>query len=167
MMKKEKYVKPLRSLRILDRREVEKLQEMLDKNYKTNFELKNFGVMLGREERIWLAARDVFAIDFAKLPVNSIGLNFGKIKQNNKIRLTIEGAQMVAESAEKNVAVVADDVAERFLRGEDVDVLQNIECEEHNFVIVKSERGRILGSALFAEGRLKNFLPKSRRLVFK
>jgi len=166
MKMRNEYVKPARSLEILDKRERERLQEILDKNYKSGFELKDFGVMSGSEERIWLAAKEVFAFDFSKLPVNSVGLNFGKLKQNNKMRLTIEGAQLVGESAERNVAVVADMVAERFLRGEDIEAVKNAEnCEEHNFVIVKKEKGEIIGSALFAEGKLKNFLPKSRRII--
>jgi len=157
---------PERSLRILDKNEIIKLQEIIDKNYKSGFELKDFGVMLGSEEKIWLAARDVFTFDFSKLPVNSIGMNFGKLKRNDKMRLTIEGSQLVGKNAEKNVAVVADERAENFLHGEGVDVLQAIDCEEHNFVIVKTESGIILGIALFAEGKLKNLLPKSRRISY-
>ena len=158
---------PERSLQILDRREVQKLQEILDKNYKSGFELKGFGVMLGSEERIWLAGRDVFTagFDFAKLPVNSIGMNFGKLKRNDKLRLTIEGSQIVGKTAERNFALIADERAESFMHGQDVDVLQAVECEEHTFVIVKTENGTILGSALFAEGKLKNLLPKSRRIL--
>ena len=154
-----------RSLQILDKREVKKLQEILDKNYKSGFELKDFGVMLGSEERIWLAARGVFSFDFSKLPVNSIGMNFGKLKRNGKLRLTIEGSQLVGRTAERNVAIISDSDAESFLRGEDVDILQAIGCEEHTFVILKTESGVILGSALFAEGKMKNLLPKSRRII--
>ena len=154
-----------RSLQILDKHEVAEVQEIIDRNYKSGFGLKDFGVMLGSEERIWLAARDVFAFDFSKLPVNSVGMNFGKLKRNGKLRLTIEGSQLVGRTAEKNVAVVADMAAEKFLRGQDVEVLRNENCDEHNFVIVRKENGEIIGSALFAEGKLKNFLPKSRRIV--
>jgi len=155
-----------RSLEILDKDEVKKFQEIVDKNYKSSFELKDFGVMLGSEERIWLAARDVFSFDFSKLPVNSIGMNFGKLKRNGKFRLTIEGSQLVGRTAERNVAIVSDNDAESFLRGEDVNILQAIDCEEHTFVILKTESGIILGSALFAEGKMKNLLPKSRRIQY-
>lgn len=152
-------------MEILDKKEVEELQRLVDKNFKSGFELREYGVMLGSEERIWLAGRGVFQYDFSKLPVNSMGLNFGKIKRNEKIRLTIEGAQLVGRDAERNVAVIVDENAKKFLRGEDVDVMQAAGCEEHNFVIVKTEDGRIVGSALFSEGRLQNFLPKSRRII--
>jgi len=154
-----------RSLEILDKAEVEGLQRTIDKNFGGSFRLRDYGVMLGSEERVWLAARDVFVFDFSKLPANSIGLNFGKMKRNEKMRLTIEGAQLVGATAERNVAVVADNDAERFLRGEDIGAKHAENCEEHNFVIVKAESGRILGSALLAEGKLKNFLPKSRRII--
>jgi len=161
-----KKIKPVRSLQILDKKEVKKLQEIIDKNYKSDFELKDFGVMLGSEERVWLAARDIFSLDFdfTKLPVNSIGMNFGKLKRNGKMRLTIEGSQLVGKNAERNVAVIADEHAENFLRGEDVAVSQAVDCEEHNFVIVKTESEVIVGGALFGEGKLKNLLPKSRRI---
>lgn len=154
-----------RSLEILGKEEIGKLQQTLDKNYKTGFELKDFGVMLGSEERIWLASRDVFLFDFARLPVNSIGLNFGKMKRNNKLRLTIEGSQFAGRTAERNVAVIHDVDAERFLKGGDIVPAAAEDCEEHNFVLVKTESGMVVGSAMLAEGKLKNFLPKSRRIL--
>jgi len=161
----ERTERPQRSLRIVDKNEVEDLQKMIDRNYRSDFVLRDYGVMLGSEERIWIAARDVFEFDFSKLPVNSVGINFGKLKQNGKIRLTIEGSQLIGKTAERNVALIADDDAEKFLRGEDVSAVETIECENHNFVLLRTESGRVVGSAMFAEGKLKNFLPKSRRIM--
>ena len=164
---KEERKREKRGLDILDKSEIESLQKIIDKNFKSAFDLNDFGVMLGSEEKIWLAARDVFTFDFSKLPVNSLGMNFGKIKKNDKMRLTIEGSQLVGSTAERNVAIISDVDAKKFLRGEDIDPMQKENCDEHNFVIVKTEGGTVLGSALLAEGRLKNFLPKSRRLAFE
>ena len=154
-----------RSLEILDKEDVERLQGIIEKNYGGEFNLRDFGVMIGSEERIWLASKDVFLFDSARLPVNSIGLNFGKMKKNEKLRLTIEGSQLVGKTAERNVATVSDADAMRFLRGEDMNPVIKEGCEEHNFVIVKTESRTVIGSAMLAEGRLKNFLPKSRRIM--
>ena len=155
---------PQRSLEILGKEDIDRLQGILDKNFGGEFDLKNYGVMLGSEERIWIASKDVFLFEFGRLPVNSVGINFGKMKRNEKFRLTIEGAQMVGRTAERNIAKVKDEDAEKFLRGEDIIAIENVKCDEHNFVLVKTLSGRIIGSAMIAEGLLKNFLPKSRRI---
>jgi NOL1/NOP2/fmu family ribosome biogenesis protein len=42
------------------------------------------------------------------LKLNPIGIYFGKIKQNNKIQLSIEGSQYVGRKATKNIFEIND-----------------------------------------------------------
>jgi NOL1/NOP2/fmu family ribosome biogenesis protein len=151
-------------MKVLEKEEVENLERMVEKNYGTRVGLDQFLVLFGSEEKIWLASKDILNIDMRKFPVNSIGMNFGKIKRNDKLNLTVEGAQMVGKQAIKNVVVLDEQTAQKFLQGSDVKPQQEINCEYHNFVIVKSGED-ILGSSPLTEQGLQNLLPKSRRIL--
>ena len=96
--------------------------------------------------------------------MNSIGMNFGKLKRNNKINLTVEGSQMVGVNATKNIVLLNKENAEKFMRGSDAKPEKEIECEYHNFAIVKFGEN-VLGSSLLTEKGIENQLPKSRRIM--
>ena len=142
----------MRSLEILDGEAIENLEKIVEKNYGAHFDAKQFFVMKTPEDKIWISSRKVAGIDFQRIGVNSIGLYFGKIKRSDKINLSTEGCQLVGGRARKNVALVDKESAGKFLRGEDVVPLEKINCEEHNFVMVRCGED-FLGSAAPGVGR--------------
>jgi len=150
-------------MKVLEKEEVENLERMIEKNYGTRVGLNQFLVLFGSEEKIWLASKEIMNLDMRKFPVNSIGMNFGKIKRNDKVNLTIEGSQMVGKLATKNTVALDEQEAQKFMQGSDVKPQQEINCEYHNFVIVKSGED-VLGSSPLTEEGLQNLLPKSRRV---
>jgi NOL1/NOP2/fmu family ribosome biogenesis protein len=154
----------VRSLEILTKEQIEKLEKIVEKNYGSHFDLQQFFVLKTSEDKMWIATKEVANMAFEKIPVNSIGLYLGKIKRNDKINLSVEGCQLVGKDAKKNVALLDEEAAERFLHGEDVMPKEAVNCEEHNFVMVKHE-GDFLGSSPFEGKKIKNMLPKSRRLA--
>ena len=153
----------IKKIKVLEKEEVENLERMVEKNYGTRAGLDRFLVMISAEERIWLASKEIMNLDMRKFPVNSTGMNFGKIKRNDKISLTVEGAQMIGKQAIKNVVVLDEENAKKFLQGSNIKPQQEINCEYHNFVIIKSGED-FLGSSLLTEEGIKNLLPKSRRI---
>lgn len=153
----------VKKMKILDRKEVKEIEEIIEKNYGVKKDLRRFLVLKTFEEKIWLATGDLLNLDLEKLQINSVGMNFGKLKRNEKINLTIEGSQMVGPEAKKNVVVLDKENAKKFMQGSDVKPVEATNCEYHNFVIVKSGDD-ILGSSLLTEKGIENFLPKSRRL---
>ena len=52
----------------------------------------------------------------------------------------------------------------KFLRGERFEVKKMINCEKHNFLIVKCGED-VLGSVAYAQEGFRNLLPKSRRII--
>lgn len=151
-------------MKILNRKEIEQLENIIEKNYGTKLNLKKYSVLMtGTEQKIWLSSAKNFYFP-PSLKINSVGMNFGKLKRSDKIHLTVEGSQIVGEDASKNVVELDKQQAEKFMRGMDVEVENKIDCEYHNFVIVKSGKD-ILGSGLLTEKRLENSLPKSRRII--
>jgi NOL1/NOP2/fmu family ribosome biogenesis protein len=154
----------IKKMKILGKNEVETVENIVEKNYGTGIDLNQFLVLKTFEEKIWLATKELTDLDLSKLPVNSVGMNFGKLKRNDKINLTIEGSQMVGIKATKNVVLLDKENAEKFMQGSDVKPQQEINCEYHNFTIVKSGED-VLGSSLLTEKGIKNQLPKSRRIT--
>ena len=151
-------------LEILKREQLTEIEGILEKNYGVEFSLKNFLVLKSeREEKIWLASKEIDTLDLRNLPVNSVGMNFGKIKRNDKINLTVEGSQLVGKAATKNIAIIND--KEKFLSGSDVEPGKLISCDLNNFVIVKHS-GEVLGSGILRENTIENLLPISRRIQF-
>ena len=90
-----------------------------------------------------------------------MGLYIGR-NDRGKIRLSVEGAQIVGKSAQKNICEI-DDVW-NFLRGFDVSPTKMIKCDDNEYVLVKYKTD-IIGVAKLEGGTLKNILPKARKIT--
>lgn len=152
-------------MRVLTKEEVKDLERMIEKNYGSRVNLKDYLVLINKKNKIWLVNKEVLNLDLDKLKIDSLGLGFGKLKRNEKIHLTIEGSQIVGKNATKNIAILDEKDAVKFMQGSNVKPKEEIDCEYHNFAIVKC-KDDILGSSLLIEDGLKNLIPKSRRLPF-
>jgi len=86
------------------------------------------------------------------------------LKRNKKIKLSIEGALMVGKRAIKNIVFVDEEEAIKFMEGYDVKPKEKVNCELHNFVLVK-KNDDILGVGILREGYVENLIPKARRLL--
>ena len=152
-------------MKVLSKGEIKDLERRIEKNYGSKVNLRDFLVLVNKKNKIWLVNKEVLNLDLSKLRINALGLGFGKLKRNEKIHLTIEGSQIVGKNATKNLVILDEKNAIKFMQGASVKPKEKINCEYHNFVIVK--RGKdILGSSLLLEDGLKNLIPKSRRLPF-
>jgi len=149
-------------LTILASKERKKIEKIIKKNYEVDFDLSNYSVLIGPEDKIWIASREILNADIEKLDVNSIGMNLGKLKKNEKIRLTIEGSQLIGKEAKKNFVELNEDETKKFMSGSSLQIAPS-NCDMHNFVIIKSGKN-ILGSSLLTEKGIKNLLPISRRV---
>lgn len=149
-------------LTILASKERKKIEKIIKKNYEVDFDLSNYSVLIGPEDKIWIASREILNADIEKLDVNSIGMNLGKLKKNEKSRLTIEGSQLIGKEAKRNLIELNEEEAKKFMSGSSLQIVPS-DCDMHNFVIIKSGKN-ILGSGLLTEKGIKNLLPRSRRV---
>lgn len=144
----------------VNRREIENL---IKKNYGAEIDLSDVIVFeTGNDRKIWIASKEISAIDFSKLRINSLGLYFGKIKRNEKMHLSIEGCQLVGKKATRNIMMVDDEQAKRFMQGFDIEVKEEIDCEQNNFVLVKHDDD-FIGMGKLSNTCVENLIPKSRR----
>lgn len=154
----------MQTYKVMRKKEVRELVEILKKNYGYGLKFRNYVFIKNKEGKIWIANKDLFGSFLKKLKVNGMGMYFGKIKKGGKIKLSIEGSQFIGKDAKRNVVEIDKANAERWIEGKDifVDCLEN--CEEKNFVIIKHGED-FLGSGLLKNSRVENLIPKVRRIT--
>ena len=121
-------------------------------------EFRRDAAFLQKENDVFLISRDLDRIDLRQLNVNSLGLYFGELRRGT-LRLSIEGSQIIGPKAKKNVLEIDQSQSELWMKGED---LESNSYSGTGFAIVR-HGSDFLGCGRIKEGRLINFVPKSRR----
>src|SRR3989344_7937064 len=85
------------------------------------------------KDRIHVINRAIGQIDFSKLRINSMGLYFGEMR-NDELRLSIEGSQLVGPNASKNIIELNSEERKQWLQGQDIDKV----CDANGFAIIKA-----------------------------
>jgi NOL1/NOP2/fmu family ribosome biogenesis protein len=116
-----------------------------------------------KEEKIWIAPKEVFDMNVERLRPQSVGLYVGRIDRG-VVRPSIEGAQIIGKTATKNIAEIDKERLWDFLRGFDVEASKLIDAKENGYVLVKYNTD-ILGVSKLIGNTLQNVLPKSRKLT--
>lgn len=150
----------MQKLKILNNREVKKIKEAVLRDY-GYFPEENYAYLLSEKNKIFLVNKDVARIDLEKLRIDRIGLCFAEMK-DEKIRLSKEGAQLLAQEGLeklKNVVELTAEELKKYFLGED---LPKELGEESQFVLLKYKKD-ILGCAKYKDKNIINFLPKIHR----
>lgn len=141
---------------ILNRRERDEILSVLNKQ----FGFKSFDDLVlikGGNNKIWISNRDVLETDFSKIRTETLGLYFGKI-ENDGIRLSIEGSQIVGKQAKKNIVDINKDQLFIWLRGFDLD----IQCD--SIYVLLRYKDYFVGCGKKRDNGILNFIPKERRI---
>lgn len=146
-------------LRILNSKETKTIKEAVRSQFGYEF-LEDFVFLQNNKNKVFITNRDIAKIELHQLKINSIGLYIGEYK-NNKMRLSIEGAQLVAQGAEKNVLALSRDDARLWMGGNDISVRKKPE-NRGEFVILKYNKD-VLGCGRVSEEKIANYVPKERR----
>lgn len=94
--------------------------------------------------------------------IERVGIYFAKIVEDNgieKIRLSIEGSQMLANQITKNLFELDEKQTESWMKGQQLD----ISAIDKGFLIMKN-KGDFMGTGKASENKIGNFIPKNRRL---
>ena len=151
--------------------EVEDLKRRIEANYgaSTSF-LQNLRVLRTKREKVRIITQEALEL-LRKLSKYAIyaGLYLCKLKRNNKLQPSVEGAQMFATSAKRNVIRLDEEQSSRFLRGENISLKEIKDCESNNFVLVCTKRLCLGVGIIRKKGEdyvLESLFPKSRRIFF-
>lgn len=139
----------------------EEIEELLKKNYDSEFSLKDFDVFLKKDQKIFIAPKNL-PLDLIEKTIYL--LHFGNLKRNEKIQLSIEGSQLVGKSAKKNIVVLDEENSSKFAEGLKVSPKMMINCEENNFVLVKFKED-FLGSGFLRQGCVEPYISKDRKIL--
>ena len=151
----------LKNAEVLNGKKVRHLMKLLEEQWGIT-EMPECGFLQKRND-VFLITRSVDVIDLRTLNLNSLGLYFAELR-NGQLRLSIEGSQIIGKKA-KNVISLNDAQIRQWIRGEDL-VLEpgpSGESRTDSFCIVGND-GNFYGCGRVKEGKLLNFVPKSRRI---
>ena len=151
--------------KILNKKDIEDIENIIYQNYGCNAGLCRQTVFITSEGKVWITSKETHYSLFDTIKrCYRIGIYFGKLKRNNKIKLSIEGALMIGRYATKNVAVIKDKEAIQYMQGYDVKPDMLINADINNFILIKHKKD-ILGIGILREGYIESIVPKSRRLT--
>ena len=89
--------------------------------------------------------------------IENIGLYIAK-EQNQELRLTMDGTQILKNQITKNILEIDNKQSEQWFKGNDLDIQT-----EKGFKILKNNNN-IIGSGKSTGERITNFVPKERRI---
>ena len=153
---------------ILNKNEKEEMLKMLNEQ----FGIKNLDGMIftNNYEKFFIYQGSFGKEEISKIeksaPIEKIGIYFAKIETNRedekRIRLSIEGSQMLGNQITKNIFELNDEQLHEWLKGNEI-LLDNTEIKPFGFVVI-SYKGEFLGTGKASENKISNFIPKARRL---
>lgn len=145
------------NFKVLNKKQIKKIFSLIKEQWDADVKIEHV-FLQDNDEKLYITNRDISRIDLSRLRINSIGMYFGLIR-NNELRLSIEASQMIGAYAKKNIVDLHKKDAARWLAGEDLDYSGN----ETGFALIK-HNDDFLGTGKIKEGRILNFIPKARRL---
>ena len=145
-------------LKILNNKEIKEIYKLIETQWGAKIKI-DCGFLKNNKNRVFIISRDIAGIDTSRLRLNSAGMYFCEHDKIG-IRLSIEGSQIVGPKATKNVVELNEEETKRWFKGGDLEK----ECEDcSGFVILKNNKD-FLGNGKYSNGRILNYVGKSRRV---
>ena len=145
-------------LKILNNKEIKEIYRLIEKQWGAKIKL-DYGFLKNNKNRVFIVSRDISKIDLSKLRLNSVGMYFCEYDKVG-IRLSIEGSQIIGAKAAKNVVELDEQETRKWFRGEDIEK----ECKDCNGFVILKNKGDFLGNGKYSNGRILNYVGKSRRV---
>ncbi|MDP3733914.1 MAG: hypothetical protein Q8R37_01680 [Nanoarchaeota archaeon] len=153
----------MQKLNILNTREIKKIKEKVSEEF-GYFPEEKYAYLQNDKGKLFLITRDIAKIELQNLKIDRVGLYFAEVKEN-EIRLSKEGAQLLAEEARKknkklkNVVDLTKEEVRFYFTGKD---LEKDLGDKNRFVLLEYNHD-IFGCAKYKDHTILNFLPKIHR----
>ncbi len=147
-------------LKILNKNEKKEFFKSLKEKFGFNEKL-SFCFIESGKKKIRIINSEFDKINLKGLKIENLGLYFAKWDKG-KIRLSIEGSQIIGPNSKKNVLEINKKQAEEWMSGNKLIINENL--KENEFYILKYKKD-FLGSGRFSNNLLINFIPKYRRIL--
>jgi len=143
----------------LDNKGKKKILKQLNEQYGIT-ELPYLIIQFGKEKlRLYtgnISKQELRDLDKA-LTIENIGLYFAKYEEQD-IRLTLDGVQLLKDQITKNILEIDDKNADNWLKGNDLDIQT-----DKGWNVIKN-KNEFLGCGKSTGGKITNFMPKERRI---
>lgn len=153
----------VQQLKFLNSKESKHIYELLEQQFGFTGKLELIFMLAEKKERVYVFNKDLGRVVLSKLLIDSMGLYFASFF-DNKIRLTIEGTQILGSQCTKNIIDVNKKEMQTWLMGEKliISALQTPPAVEPGaFVIIRYGKD-YLGCGKVAGDLILNYIPKTR-----
>ena len=145
-------------LKILNNKEIKEIYKLIEKQWGAKIEL-DYGFLKNNKNKIFVINKDIAKIDMSKLRLNSVGMYFCEIDSRG-IRLSIEGTQLLGSKATKNIVELNEEETKKWLKGEDLEK----ECKYCSGFVILKNKNDFLGNGKYSNGKILNYVGKTRRV---
>jgi NOL1/NOP2/fmu family ribosome biogenesis protein len=158
----------MNSLKILNNKEKKEIEEKLREQFGVCKKIGGIFIQRGAE-RLFLYQGSLSEKEIKKIEkitvIERAGVYFGKLvddKGEEKIRLSIDGSQILKDQITKNILELNEKQTEEWMMGHEL----NIKTGKRDFIIMK-HKDDFLGTGKASDEKITNFIPKNRRLKEK
>ena len=145
-------------LKILNNKEIKEIYKLIEKQWGSKLKL-DYGFLKNNKNRIFVVSKDISRIELSKLRLNSVGMYFCEIDDRG-IRLSIEGSQIVGPKATKNIVELDEEDTKKWFKGEDLEKY----CSGCGGFIILKNKNDFLGTGKYVNGKILNYVSKTRRV---
>ena len=154
----------MQQLAILNTRDIKIIRERVQAQFGYFLE-EGYAYLKNNQYKLFVVTKDISRLPLKNLIIDKLGLYFAETMRNGEVRLSKEGAQLLAAEAQKNkitlknaVSLTSEELKEYF-KGNDLD--KDLGGESRMLLLFYHED--CFGCAKYKEGKILNFLPKIHR----
>ncbi len=159
----------MRDIHLMNSKEKKNFLKIIEERFDCDISDFKDSVLIKAGHRIYLTNRELEKINTSDLKIDNIGLYIAtieeKLNKEARVRLSIEGSQIIGPRAKKNILEINREQLKGWFFGNDFEVSKG-NCER-GFVILKYKNDFVgCGNLTKKEGgyEIKNYVPKERRL---
>lgn len=143
---------------ILNSKKRKQVVQQLQQQFGCDDVFEGYAFLLNENRgKLYLVRQEVASLDLAGVRVDTMGMYIGAIMNDNSIRLSIEGSQLIGPSATKHVLNINDEQAHDWVRGEDIPCVT-----ENKAIHIVKHNNDFLGCGKPVKDTLHNYVPKTR-----
>ncbi len=148
------------SLNRLNSRQKKQTVKLLQEQYGYTGTIDQVMFRQPKKDKLYLLTTAIDEIDFSGINIDTMGLYFATIVEG-KIRLTIEGTQLIGPKATKNVIEITKEQMQNWLLGEKLEP-ENTELPAHGTFVILKHGTDYLGCGKISGRVISNYIPKTR-----
>ncbi|MBI5389459.1 hypothetical protein HZB01_03705 [Candidatus Woesearchaeota archaeon] len=160
LKKQQVFYSTMFSLKPLNSKEVRNIQKKLVEQWGCSLP-GEFVLFQNQKNKLYLTNREIGLMDPKNFRIDAMGLYVGEVQEDG-IRLSIEGSQIIGKNATQNVVSLSEQQMRAWMNGEQVTVDDAYNCRCHVLVRYLDD---FLGCGKLKGTSLLNYVPKERRML--